>query len=92
MANDKSRWRTVHLVSDGTPFETKFTDEEGKEILGVVSFDIRMDVDSEIASMILELRPALVDIDTTVSQVRFNCPLCGNSATHDCKTGITKND
>jgi hypothetical protein len=89
---DQPRWRNVHLVSDGTPRNTRITDEDGKEIKGIVSFRIEMDVDSDLADLYLELRPELIDIDSVAERVRFFCPLCSASAIHDCKTGTVQDD
>lgn len=92
MTEDSPRWRNVHIVSDGTPFNTKITDETGKEILGIRSISIDMEVDREIAVARIDLMPALIDMDVTAEVVRFCCPLCGKEAKHDCKTGVIQND
>lgn len=86
----EDRYRTIHIVSDGTPTNTRITDEAGVDLKGVIAFNIDMQVKDSLAEVTIQLWGTVLNVDGTVNEVQFRCPLCGIMAEHDCSNGIVR--
>ena len=75
---------TISIFSDGTPAGTKIITEAGEEIAHVIGVDVHMAA-NEFAEVVLNIRmPAAQITNGTVTEIVFECPVCGHGLEHKC--------
>lgn len=83
-----SKMPTVHIVSDGTPENTRVLAADGTEIRHVRALNIRADAGDPFLSVELEISPVEVHVDGTVTRVIVECPVCQLSMDHMCRDTV----
>jgi hypothetical protein len=75
--------RPVTIHSDGTGRGTVVLDEDGKQISGISNLSLNVDAKG-VVEVTIEVIKSQVNIQGTVTEVIFECPLCSEGHTHTC--------
>lgn len=82
MADDEVR--SVRVQSDGDPWNTVITLDDGTVLERVSGATVWLEV-GEPVTVDLKMNMPVVDIHAKVSSIDFTCPGCGEVLAHECQ-------